>query len=463
MRVVSIVLVFVVTFCFFNVPFAEADIIAEAEKVIVQAALKYEGIDFEKLQVDIAKARIIEEAEWIINNAPPEVRTSTNAAARFFVANAGKILLPLNLLAFIEQTYLVYDSVRKLFEPVNQPGYINKQGSSSSGDTISLGNISWSNVSFLEQGDYLAISIKNLSMGDRVSSYDNGSVQFGVFYIYKSYYDDSIRVGTPYLYNDYSEGYIYSGLLNNNSFSMVFYRDGDNHIYVEAYDGNNMVSRYKVTGDPFISSYIVGSQSYAVYATNLSSVSYDVEVTYGKRAVNVYDSTGQKYDYKQYVGADDAVELRDSQGNPVAVPNPSNPSDMQNTTYILALPYPVPTTVYQDVVQFVPVPIPDEELPPEEPIEQPPDVGLDLTPLLDKFTNKFPFSLPWDVAYILGVLCAEPVTPSIEYDLGNPFNTRISIDLAWLDDFMVYVRKFEFLGFVVATIYATRKLFGGAQ
>lgn len=77
------------------------------------------------------------------------------------------------------------------------------------------------------------------------------------------------------------------------------------------------------------------------------------------------------------------------------------------------------------------------------------EFGTDLETLI----TKFPISIPWDVALVLGALVAPPQVPHIEYPMytvgmgGLEYVTDVVIDLSDWSDIMGVVRNFELLTF----------------
>ena len=80
---------------------------------------------------------------------------------------------------------------------------------------------------------------------------------------------------------------------------------------------------------------------------------------------------------------------------------------------------------------------------------------------LDDLRNKFPFSIPWDLAAILGLLVADPVAPNFDvpqYTITNEGLQQVAtyhIDLAVFDDVMVGVRTMETLVFAFCLAFKT--------
>ena len=77
-------------------------------------------------------------------------------------------------------------------------------------------------------------------------------------------------------------------------------------------------------------------------------------------------------------------------------------------------------------------------------------------------TDKFPFSLPFDVYNTFNLLSAEPVAPkfTIPLKMDGVFEYEIEVDLSEYDWLANIVRWFIFIAFVVGLILITNKLIG---
>lgn len=89
-----------------------------------------------------------------------------------------------------------------------------------------------------------------------------------------------------------------------------------------------------------------------------------------------------------------------------------------------------------------------------------PDLDIDWS--INGLTEKFPFSIPWDLMAFFTVLNAEPETPSIQatIDLGI-VDWDIDWDLHNFDTLAVILRNLEFIGFCLALILITRSIIKG--
>lgn len=80
---------------------------------------------------------------------------------------------------------------------------------------------------------------------------------------------------------------------------------------------------------------------------------------------------------------------------------------------------------------------------------------------LDDLRDKFPFSIPWDLAAILALLVADPVAPNFDvpqYSITNEGLQQVAtyhIDLSVFDDVMVGVRTMETLVFAFCLAFKT--------
>lgn len=83
----------------------------------------------------------------------------------------------------------------------------------------------------------------------------------------------------------------------------------------------------------------------------------------------------------------------------------------------------------------------------------------------DGLHTLFPFSIPWDVAAMLALLVAEPVTPVFVIPWGYASNAtaNITIDLTPYDGVMQAVRSVELLIFAAGLAFKTRDLLRGSE
>lgn len=106
------------------------------------------------------------------------------------------------------------------------------------------------------------------------------------------------------------------------------------------------------------------------------------------------------------------------------------------------------------------------DLPPGEdtPIEPPDEEGKpDLKKLYGVITTRWPFSLPWDIAYLLNIVFADPVPPKWTFTLPENFGSHeFTIDMTQLEGIMPVVRWFITFAFCFGIVLAIRKLYGGS-
>lgn len=88
------------------------------------------------------------------------------------------------------------------------------------------------------------------------------------------------------------------------------------------------------------------------------------------------------------------------------------------------------------------------------------DLAADVVELISQVMTKFPISIPWDIAAILGLFAATPVTPHFEVPVNVPnvVNTTLVIDLGFLDGAMTTVRAFELIAFAVYLLWMTKDI-----
>ncbi|MOA24785.1 hypothetical protein D3C78_1454780 [compost metagenome] len=75
-------------------------------------------------------------------------------------------------------------------------------------------------------------------------------------------------------------------------------------------------------------------------------------------------------------------------------------------------------------------------------------------------TTRFPFSLPWDVAYLVNLFVAPPQVPVINVDAG-PIKFKVTLDK--IDPYLPFLHAFIIAGFLWGLVHNTRRLLGGGQ
>lgn len=90
-----------------------------------------------------------------------------------------------------------------------------------------------------------------------------------------------------------------------------------------------------------------------------------------------------------------------------------------------------------------------------------------ITNLTYSFTNKFPFSLPWDIQRAVTLLTVTQDLPDIQVQFYNPAGgAPIQFTLDWPDfvsTFALWVRSAFLIIFGIGLVYSTSKLLGGAK
>ncbi len=87
------------------------------------------------------------------------------------------------------------------------------------------------------------------------------------------------------------------------------------------------------------------------------------------------------------------------------------------------------------------------------------DVGVQIGDKLGELGRHFPFSLPWDVAYLLGLLQAEPVAPVFTLPVLTT-DAEMTIDLSIWESVAVVTRSATLFMFAFGLVLRTRSLLG---
>lgn len=96
-------------------------------------------------------------------------------------------------------------------------------------------------------------------------------------------------------------------------------------------------------------------------------------------------------------------------------------------------------------------------------IFDPPSKDIDWDKLKNiEIFNKFPFSIPSDLYFLMSMLASNPVAPNINIDLDLSFIgagvQRYTYDLSQFDNFAQVLRSVELLAFVFFLLYSTKNL-----
>lgn len=75
-------------------------------------------------------------------------------------------------------------------------------------------------------------------------------------------------------------------------------------------------------------------------------------------------------------------------------------------------------------------------------------------------TTRFPFSLPWDMAYLIGLFNYVPEVPVFTVPIGR---ASFTVKLDQLDPYMPYFHFFIIVSFLYGLVMKTRSLLGGGQ
>lgn len=155
----------------------------------------------------------------------------------------------------------------------------------------------------------------------------------------------------------------------------------------------------------------------------------------------------------------DPTPQDDPNGLPKPAPDPEPEPSPNPEVKPNPLPTPIPTPV--PVPQF-PEPVPDLDDPPDD------DDKKRFEDFKNLATSKFPFSLPWDLAYMVSALNAEPKTPHFKMDidgsiLGIKFPFDIDHNMSYLNGFMPFFRGLIVVGYCFMLILLTRQILGGGS
>lgn len=108
------------------------------------------------------------------------------------------------------------------------------------------------------------------------------------------------------------------------------------------------------------------------------------------------------------------------------------------------------------------------DLPAETDIENVPSRGIVWTPLVQSaqdLTERFPFSIPWDLQRMLSIFNTDPETPKFDIDIkkyveidGKTMGMKWTLDFSFLDPLAAVGRWFLIIVFDIAMILAIRKI-----
>lgn len=90
-----------------------------------------------------------------------------------------------------------------------------------------------------------------------------------------------------------------------------------------------------------------------------------------------------------------------------------------------------------------------------------PDLNIDWS--ISGLTEKFPFSIPFDLVSFYTMLNAEPRAPAIDANipLGDWYTWHFEADFSQYENWAEIIRNVEFIGFVIGLIYITIRLVKG--
>lgn len=196
-----------------------------------------------------------------------------------------------------------------------------------------------------------------------------------------------------------------------------------------------------------------------------------------------YDSSLMNEDtisFKQVSTNADTIDLSDSYSLPTlkqyyddvsrtkAYPN----GNYISTDPISSINYPTSIVIEDDITEVV-IPFPDDTEAEEEdpvidyPIDDVIDPSLitDQIPILSGLQNKFPFSIPWDIAKLLKGLEAQRTTPYIDTAVTIPgvnYTWHIEYDLSDFDSLAELFRTLFLIAFIIGLAYFSYDHFFGS-
>ncbi len=243
------------------------------------------------------------------------------------------------------------------------------------------------------------------------------------------------------------------------------------HMYLHYYgsDGNRNFGKYSIpteyNSDMFQAGYVIVQPAFEVNGSH--SISVDMPFWQGK---TVEDSGEQKLLVPpipaQWLEGSPAVPMPESYINNPAIDFDFNPdTDAAEDVWEGDVAPPVSTPIDLSGILDAILSIPQKIIDLLRDLLSffftvPDDVSLDFSPLSDlSLTNKFPFSLPWDLKNSFNMLTAPPVPPRWEIPI---LTETLVIDFAQFENLALISRSFLSIIFVVVLIILTRRFIGGA-
>lgn len=146
-------------------------------------------------------------------------------------------------------------------------------------------------------------------------------------------------------------------------------------------------------------------------------------------------------------------------------------ASFDNTQAITAINYPLVNEIDNSISDVV-IPFPESAVIDDTPaIDYPLDDTIDATlitdniPIISDLQNKFPFSIPWDIANILKGLESERTTPYINTDVTIPgvnYTWHIEYDLSDFDSTAELFRTLFLIAFILGLAYFSYDHFFGS-
>lgn len=283
-----------------------------------------------------------------------------------------------------------------------------------------------------------------------VSNYGNYP---GYIYIDYSLYNPFIYYHPNYILGNTQNNPYYRGRVwNERKDFSGYFRTGNFITY------QNFMDR---GGDPY-TPFVIDYNGF-VYDTSIQDLYDQGDIESYKKVVNNADTLdlSKAYSYdalNDYVGSISAVT-----GVPTNTFDRTEPITAENYPLV----YDLVDSVVDDALPFPDSYVVDDAPVIDYPLEDTIDPTLitDNIPIISDLKNKFPFSIPWDIASIISGLEAERETPYINTDVTIPgvnYTWHIEYDLSAFDDTAALFRTLFLIAFILGLAYFSYDHFFGS-
>lgn len=282
----------------------------------------------------------------------------------------------------------------------------------------------------------------------------NNLLYKGTYYKYNIGFADSLIDTTGQNFNVISTQYTTNNLTTTRELSTnaTSYQNGKRItiLSVDIYNNNSSASTYGIKDGYMTIFYVPSTDSYY----------YGIISFLGN---NFY--TGS-FSYKVYPKVNRNVEIKYSTNNIISNQTTINNNNYENQTVIYE------DGTYSSDPNYNPYP--DGDPNPTPPSQSGGDGGnitfpnfnFDIPSInwsLGDLSNKFPFSIPFDLVAFYTILNAEPIAPVIDahIPLGTWYDWHFEADFSQFENYAVIIRNVEYIGFVVTLIFITVKFVKG--